>query len=572
MGAVLSLVCNHAPALNPTTSLPNRQLSLASVTSSSTGAGMEGGTLDISSVPNERVEGLAEEVALPSPVAADPRGTYSRLGHLYHLHPSDFIQQLLQNQGINLDSAISGISRSEFEQRLGPLTGAHVRENLSDFNVEMQPNGWNNQRGGSLHDVHEHGPRNRNHRGGHERDQDATWPQLHDRIADITRLRTIYPDLSTYELETLHALQSEISNTRSGQFLDLHDWEPIVAQGGARRDIPYPRVRLQPPDVATSSLLQNTSGPALTHSNRRRPNYPPRTSSLSTRQHGTSSRQRGTAVAPPQHVNSRSSSGSIQMNPPLNTTNNSRRSGHSRLNSPEEPTKENQSSVSPGLKDCIACLEPHSVDDFPPMTTAYTHLPSLCTPCVQEALAATALEIATINRLRCTHAGCPEIITHNDIRRLATPQVFERYDYLVTRVALGALENFMYCPNPRCNGGQENLGVLFVCIDCGNRFCTRHNVDWHEGETCLQYENRINVQSRAPERPSVQRGEDQETRELLARISKPCPKCKRPIQKNAGCDHMKCICGHQFCWLCFGSWPRGHMEGCPITSYAHLLR
>jgi len=101
MGAVLSLVCNHAPALNPTTSLPNRQLSPASVTSSSTGAGMEGGTLDISSVPNERVEGLAEEVALPSPVAADPRGTYSRLGHLYHLHPSDFIQQLLQNQGIN---------------------------------------------------------------------------------------------------------------------------------------------------------------------------------------------------------------------------------------------------------------------------------------------------------------------------------------------------------------------------------------------------------------------------------------------------------------------------------------
>jgi hypothetical protein len=35
--------------------------------------------------------------------------------------------------------------------------------------------------------------------------------------------------------------------------------------------------------VATSSRSQNTSGPAPTHSNRRRPNYPRWTSSLSIR-------------------------------------------------------------------------------------------------------------------------------------------------------------------------------------------------------------------------------------------------------------------------------------------------
>ena len=39
---------------------------------------------------------------------------------------------------------------------------------------------------------------------------------------------------------------------------------------------------------------------------------------------------------------------------------------------------------------------------------------------------------------------------------------------------------------------------------------------------------------------------------------KRCPACQAPIQKNGGCNHMSCPCGHEFCWLCMGEYRAGH--------------
>jgi hypothetical protein len=38
---------------------------------------------------------------------------------------------------------------------------------------------------------------------------------------------------------------------------------------------------------------------------------------------------------------------------------------------------------------------------------------------------------------------------------------------------------------------------------------------------------------------------------LIAKITKPCPKCKSAIQKRSGCNHMKCPqCHASLCWIC----------------------
>lgn len=44
----------------------------------------------------------------------------------------------------------------------------------------------------------------------------------------------------------------------------------------------------------------------------------------------------------------------------------------------------------------------------------------------------------------------------------------------------------------------------------------------------------------------------------IAKHTKPCPKCKRPIERSDGCNKMHCECraggcGVSFCWMCLGT-------------------
>jgi hypothetical protein len=51
-------------------------------------------------------------------------------------------------------------------------------------------------------------------------------------------------------------------------------------------------------------------------------------------------------------------------------------------------------------------------------------------------------------------------------------------------------------------------------------------------------------------------GPDGMTTHWVQANTKKCPNCQRVIEKNQGCNHMRCgaPCLHQFCWLCLGSW------------------
>lgn len=49
---------------------------------------------------------------------------------------------------------------------------------------------------------------------------------------------------------------------------------------------------------------------------------------------------------------------------------------------------------------------------------------------------------------------------------------------------------------------------------------------------------------------------DEATLLEIQEVTKACPHCYSPIIKNEGCNHMTCICGCEFCWLCGSEMPR----------------
>jgi hypothetical protein len=51
---------------------------------------------------------------------------------------------------------------------------------------------------------------------------------------------------------------------------------------------------------------------------------------------------------------------------------------------------------------------------------------------------------------------------------------------------------------------------------------------------------------------------------------KACPRCQRHIEKNGGCNHMKCIkCHADWCWTCSKLYTGSNPCVCPHNYYYH---
>jgi hypothetical protein len=68
--------------------------------------------------------------------------------------------------------------------------------------------------------------------------------------------------------------------------------------------------------------------------------------------------------------------------------------------------------------------------------------------------------------------------------------------------------------------------------------CFTHRCVWHEGSTCKSYTADLLAKDKAHEN-------------VLKAITR-CPGCGHGVIKadDEGCDHMTCICRHDFCWSC----------------------
>ncbi|KAF2656696.1 hypothetical protein K491DRAFT_578106, partial [Lophiostoma macrostomum CBS 122681] len=198
--------------------------------------------------------------------------------------------------------------------------------------------------------------------------------------------------------------------------------------------------------------------------------------------------------------------------------------------------------------ECMVCAESRSIRHFPqrPPTAQCTHSVNTCRRCLRS-----WIKTQFANRI-WDQIGCPECqrtMQYTDVREFAAADVFRRYDRLSTRAALESIPGFRWCIAKGCNSGQiHDEGTLtprFRCVACKASHCVVHQVPWHKGETCAEYDYRY----------VEQKAEDDASKKLIKGLAKQCPGCQSNIEKRDGCDHMTCTkCKHEFCWMCLANY------------------
>lgn len=109
-----------------------------------------------------------------------------------------------------------------------------------------------------------------------------------------------------------------------------------------------------------------------------------------------------------------------------------------------------------------------------------------------------------------------------------------------------------WCPSADCEcaaeldkeGDQFKVQYEVQC-KCLHRFCWNCVEDAHRPVDCETVAKWI-----------LKNTMEAENTQWILCYTKPCPKCKCPIEKNDGCMLMTCRepCRYQFCWVCLGPW------------------
>ena len=168
--------------------------------------------------------------------------------------------------------------------------------------------------------------------------------------------------------------------------------------------------------------------------------------------------------------------------------------------------------------------------------------------------------------IKCLMAGCPHIYTSEEIKENVPNDVYRKYiRFYGIQIKMKNPEKvYINCPFIDCDELVDvtNLPKSNVICGMGHVFCiecrklgghSRSNSECDKTELNLDLFNELKKKN-----PTK-----------IYQNYKQCPECKVLIEKNDGCNEMKCLnCGFVFCWLCLREYTDNHyslynVKGCP---------
>ncbi|KAJ8557516.1 hypothetical protein K7X08_003141 [Anisodus acutangulus] len=150
--------------------------------------------------------------------------------------------------------------------------------------------------------------------------------------------------------------------------------------------------------------------------------------------------------------------------------------------------------------------------------------------------------------LRCPDPSCNAAIGLDMINKLANDDDKKKYNRYFIRSFVEDNRKTKWCPAPGCDYAVDYIvgsGSYDVTCGCSYSFCWNCTEETHRPVDCGTVSKWI-----------LKNSAESENMNWILANSKPCPKCKRPIEKNQGCMHITCTppCKFEFCWLCLGPW------------------
>lgn len=238
---------------------------------------------------------------------------------------------------------------------------------------------------------------------------------------------------------------------------------------------------------------------------------------------------------------------------------------HRNFNASDERTTRENDEV-----ECSICMQ--SVSSWAMLaqgTMSCGH--TFCSTCWENYLTLKIQE-GDAHHISCPEYACEILVPLELIEKSVTPEVARRYLQFDIKAFVESSRCIKWCPRPGCGQAVRlpeteqtpppSAAPTSHAVDCGNGhfFCWECLGEVHAPSGCEQWQlwQRKIAEVKPEELPSEGVDiEDAANCLWLVTNSKPCPNCKSPIQKNEGCNHMKCSkCKLDFCWVCLESWKK----------------
>jgi ariadne-1 len=191
---------------------------------------------------------------------------------------------------------------------------------------------------------------------------------------------------------------------------------------------------------------------------------------------------------------------------------------------------------------CPVCF-----DDIDEHNSAYLKCNhAFCKNCWQGHLAAELDKGVAAILAKCPFHKCKLRVGPSYFKKFLTKEQYTKYEKFWLTAFVDNSKTLKWCPNPGCNCVIETVlsTHIEVTCECGFVFCFACENEGHLPVNCDSYK-----------KWKEKNASESENATWIVVNTKPCPKCKRPIEKNQGCNHMTCSqCRYEFCWICMGDW------------------